>query len=59
MKKTCQEKRRKAMSKMYNQIKEWYDQGRWSKKKVADAVVKGKITAEEYELITGEVYPEN
>lgn len=47
------------MSKMYNQIKEWYDQRRWSKKKVADAVVKGKITAEEYELITGEVYPEN
>lgn len=47
------------MSKMYNQIKEWYDQGRWSKKKVADAVIKGKITAEEYELITGEAYPEN
>lgn len=47
------------MSKMFNQIKEWYDQGRWSKKKVADAVVKDKITAEEYELITGEAYPEN
>ena len=46
------------MSKMYEQIREWYEQGRWSKKKVRDAVIKGKITAEEYELITGEAYPE-
>lgn len=45
------------MSKMFLQIKEWYEQGRWSKKKVGDAVIKGKITAEEYQLITGEEYP--
>lgn len=44
------------MSKMFEQIKEWYDNGQWSKKRVHDAVAKGKITAEEYRLITGEDY---
>lgn len=43
-------------SKMFDKIKKWYDDGLWSKKKVHDAVVKGKITAEEYEEITGEPY---
>lgn len=46
------------MSKNYNRIKGFYDKGLWTKKKVADAVVKGLITAEEYELITGEPYAE-
>lgn len=41
---------------MYEQIKEWYEQGLWTKKMVRNAVKKGKITAEEYELITGEPY---
>lgn len=41
---------------MYNKIKNWYDSGMWSKSMVKNAVVKGKITAEEYELITGEAY---
>lgn len=54
---TSQEKEARIMSKMYQQIKDWYDQGRWSKKKVGDAVAKGKITVWEYELITGEAYP--
>ncbi len=43
-------------SKMYEKIKYWYDNGMWSKKMVSNAVVKGKITAEEYEEITGEPY---
>lgn len=40
----------------FEQIKEWYDNGHWTAKMVANAVVKGKITAEEYEEITGEPY---
>lgn len=33
-----------------------YDNGFWSKSRVADAVVKHWITEEEYELIVGEPY---
>jgi uncharacterized XkdX family phage protein len=44
------------MSKYFKTIKNFYDKGLWSKAKVADAVEKGLITAEEYELITGEPY---
>ena len=44
------------MSKYYKKIKSYYDKGLWSKEKVADAVTKGLITPEEYELITGEPY---
>ena len=47
-------------SKMFSQIKKWYDDGMWSKKKVRNAVTNPKskpyITAEEYEEITGEPY---
>lgn len=43
-------------SKMYEKIKGWYDSGEWSKEWVRNAVVKGKITAEEYWEITGEEY---
>ena len=46
------------MSKKYKQISYWYKTGMWSIEKVADAVEKGWITAEEFELITGEVYGE-
>ena len=42
------------MSKMFERIKAWYEGGQWSKKRVRDAVVKGRITPEEYRLITGE-----
>ena len=45
------------MSKKFKQIKYWYATGMWSIEKVADAVVKGWITAAEYKLITGEDYP--
>jgi uncharacterized XkdX family phage protein len=41
---------------MYAKIKAWYDAGVWSKQWVHDAVGKGKITAAEYEEITGETY---
>lgn len=44
------------MSKKFAMVKEFYDSGRWSKSRVHDAVDKGWITEEEYELITGEVF---
>lgn len=44
------------MSKKFALVKRYYDQGLWSKGRVRNAVVKEWITAEEYEIITGEVY---
>ena len=44
------------MSKMYEKIKKYYDQGLWNKARVFNMVEKGIITAEEYEMITGEAY---
>lgn len=44
------------MSKKFNMVKNFYEQGLWSKKRVHDAVAKGWITAEEYKEITGEEY---
>ena len=44
------------MSKYFKKIKGYYDKGLWSKEKIADAVVKGLITAEEYKLITNDDY---
>ena len=41
---------------MFEKIKKWYNQGLWTKEKVAQAVEKGVITAEQYEEITGEPY---
>ena len=41
---------------MYQKIKKWYEQGLWNKRMVADAVRKGKITAAQYQEITGEAY---
>lgn len=46
------------MSKMFKKIKDWYDRKIWKKKHVADAVMKGQLTPEEYELIVGEPYEE-
>ena len=40
----------------YETIKNWYDSGLWSKARVRNAVVKGKITQEQYTEITGESY---
>lgn len=40
----------------FDKIKDLYLRGLWSKEWVRNAVVKGKITADEYEIITGEKY---
>lgn len=47
------------MSKYYSIVKKNYDNGFWSINKVMDAVVRGWITSEEYEEITGEYYEVN
>lgn len=45
------------MSKNYEMIKDYYGRGLWSKQRVYNVVGKKTgITAEEYELITGEAY---
>ena len=44
------------MSKKYNLVKKYYEQGLWSKRRVHDAVLKSWITAEEYKESTGEDY---
>lgn len=44
------------MSKWYLKIKGWYEAGYWTKKMVRNAVVKAKITTDEYKAITGEDY---
>lgn len=43
---------------MKARIEKWYKQGLWSAEKVANAVKKGILTAEEYEEITGKAYGE-
>lgn len=43
------------MSKNFEKVKNYYDRGLWNKTRVYNAVGKW-ITAEEYELITGEPY---
>ena len=43
---------------MKAKIEKWYKQGLWTKKMVANAVVKKQITADDYEAITGEKYEE-
>lgn len=45
------------MSRKFNTVKAAYDRGSWNKAMVRNAVVKEWITAEEYEIITGEAYP--
>lgn len=44
------------MSNWFEKIKDFYERGLWTKEMVRNAVIKGKITADEYELITGEKY---
>ena len=40
----------------FDKIRKYYAAGAWNKAMVRNAVKKGKITAEEYEEITGEAY---
>ena len=44
------------MSKWYPEIKEWYEAGYWTKTMVKNAVIKKRITADEYQTITGDDY---
>lgn len=44
------------MSPKFEKVKKYYDSGLWNKTMVRNAVVKGWITAEEFEEITGEIY---
>lgn len=46
------------MSLYYKVVKRYYDKGFYDNEDVAVFVRAGKITAEEYELITGEPYVE-
>lgn len=39
---------------MKEKIKRWYEQGLWTAQMVRNAVVKGKLTEEEYREIVGE-----
>ena len=43
-------------SRLYKTVKRYYDKGTYSKENVATFVIAGKITAIEYELITGDPY---
>lgn len=40
----------------FARIQDYYDMGLWSNEWVGNAVVKGKITPDEYQTITGEAY---
>ena len=44
------------MSKMFEKIKAYYDAGLWSDERVRNMVVKGVITEEEYQMITGNIF---
>ena len=44
------------MSKKYELVKEYYDNGLWNLTRVKNAVVKEWITATEFEMITGQPY---
>ena len=37
-------------------VKRWYENGLWTEKMVRNAVVKKKLTPEQYERITGNKY---
>ncbi len=40
----------------FEKIQKYYDAGAWNKAMVRNAVKKGKITAEQFEEITGDSY---
>ena len=39
---------------MKEKIKKWYEQGLWTAEMVRNAVIKGKLSADEYREIVGE-----
>lgn len=44
------------MSGKFEKVKGYFDRGLWNVERVRNAVVKGWITAEEFEIITGIIY---
>ena len=46
------------MSALFNKVKKYYNLGLYTKENVATFVQKGKLTPEEYKLITGDDYAE-
>lgn len=44
------------MSNYAKKVQRWYESGDWPIAWVRNAVAKGRITPEEFETITGEVY---
>lgn len=46
------------MSNKFKKVKSYYESGLWDISRVRNAVVKGWITAEEFFMITGEIYGE-
>lgn len=44
------------MSKKYMKVKKYFDNGLWNEDRVADAVIKGWITVDEFREITGVFY---
>lgn len=44
------------MSRWYTNIKDWYDARYWTKEMVKNAVIKKRITTDEYKIITGDEY---
>ena len=41
---------------MKERIEKWYKMGLWTEEMVRNAVIKGKLTEEEYQEIVGEEY---
>lgn len=56
----CRKARKRSMdkehSKNFDKYKGWYESGLWNRGMLYNIVGKGKITAEEYEEITGEAF---
>ena len=44
---------------LFEKVKKYYRMRLYSKEQVAAFVIKGRLTAEQYEDITGEAYPES
>lgn len=44
------------MSALFKKVQKYYKMGLYTKAMVADFVAKGKLTAEEYKIITGNDY---
>lgn len=44
------------MSNKFDKVKGYFERGLWSLDRVRNAVVKGWITADEFQIITGENY---